>query len=100
MSPFAIPKLGSPKEAQVPSLLTCVQNSRRRSIREFSGLPAMMAALIAPIDMPAIQLGWMPASARPRRHRPGKPRGRHRLAGLEPHTRKEVVVLSLRHGGG
>jgi hypothetical protein len=64
MSPFAIPKIGSPKQEQGPSLLTCVQNSRRRSTREFDGLPAMIAALIAPIDMPAIQSGWMPASAR------------------------------------
>ena len=27
------------------------------------GLPAMMAALIAPIEMPATQSGWMSASA-------------------------------------
>ena len=43
--------------------VTCIQNSRNRSTRELGGLPAMMAALIAPIEMPAIQLGWISASA-------------------------------------
>src|SRR5205085_5992293 len=45
--------------------VTCVQNSRRRSTRCLGGLPAMMAALIAPIEIPAIQSGWMFASASP-----------------------------------
>ena len=37
--------------------VTCIQNSRNRSTREFGGFPAMMAALIAPMEMPAIQFG-------------------------------------------
>ena len=37
--------------------VTCVQNSRSRSTREAGGLPAMIAALIAPMEIPAIQLG-------------------------------------------
>jgi hypothetical protein len=40
------------------------QNSRRRSMRFSGGLPAMMAALTAPIEMPATQLGMCPAMAR------------------------------------
>ena len=89
----------SPKQDKV-RLLTCVQNSRRRSTREFGGLPAMIAALIAPSDIPAIHLDGCRPLIRPRKLRLGKLRGRHRLAVLEPHTRKEVVVLCLRYGGG
>jgi hypothetical protein len=37
--------------------VTCVQNSLSRSTREAGGLPAMIAALIAPMEIPAIQLG-------------------------------------------
>jgi hypothetical protein len=33
------------------------QNSRRRSTRFGGGLPAMIAALTAPMEMPAIQSG-------------------------------------------
>ncbi len=44
--------------------VACVQNSRSRSTRVLGGLPAMMAALIAPIEMPAIQSGWMLTSAK------------------------------------
>ena len=36
--------------------VTCIQNSRKRPTREFGGLPAMIAALMAPIDIPAIQV--------------------------------------------
>jgi hypothetical protein len=45
-------------------LETRSQNSRRRSMRFFGGLPAMMAELTAPIEMPATQLGICPAMAR------------------------------------
>ena len=38
------------------------QNSRRRSTRFSGGLPAMMAALTEPMEMPATQLGACPAS--------------------------------------
>ena len=41
------------------------QKPRRRSTRSSSGDPAMMAALIEPMEMPEIQLGRMPASCRP-----------------------------------
>jgi hypothetical protein len=41
------------------------QNSRSRCTRSPSGEPAMMAALRAPIEMPANQFGRMPASCRP-----------------------------------
>src|ERR1700687_5280896 len=44
---------------------TRFQNSRRRSTRRLGGLPAISAALIAPIDTPAIQSGASPTSARP-----------------------------------
>src|SRR5580693_1637930 len=64
ISPLAKPTLGSPRQGQSPLAVTCVQNSRSLPILEFGGLPAMMAPLIAPTDTPAIQLGWMPASAR------------------------------------
>ena len=37
--------------------LTSSQNSRSRVTREGAGLPAMIAALIAPIEMPATQVG-------------------------------------------
>jgi hypothetical protein len=38
-------------------LETRSQNSRNRDTRWSGGLPAMMAALMAPIDVPATQLG-------------------------------------------
>ena len=41
------------------------QNPRSRAARSSSGEPAMMAALIEPMEMPATQLGRMPASCRP-----------------------------------
>ncbi|MGC4002186.1 MAG: hypothetical protein QM811_03170 [Pirellulales bacterium] len=37
------------------------QKLRRFSMRFSSGLPAMIAELIAPIEMPAIHSGRMPA---------------------------------------
>jgi hypothetical protein len=37
--------------------VTCVQNSRNRSTREWGVLPAIMTPLMAPIEMPAIQSG-------------------------------------------
>jgi hypothetical protein len=40
------------------------QNSRKRSTRFSGGLPAMIAALTDPIEMPATQLGMWPASHR------------------------------------
>ena len=42
---------------------TCSQKVRRRATRLSGVLPAMMAALIAPIEMPATQSGALPASA-------------------------------------
>jgi hypothetical protein len=52
--------------AQPPSRgwLTNSQNSRSRATRVSRGLPAMMALLIAPIEMPAIQVGSTSASSR------------------------------------
>jgi len=41
------------------------QNARSRSIRRSGGLPAITAAFRAPIEMPATQFGWIPASASP-----------------------------------
>jgi hypothetical protein len=41
------------------------QNARSCATRVSGGLPAMTAALSAPIEIPAIQFGWMPPSARP-----------------------------------
>ena len=38
------------------------QNSRRRASRRSGGLPAMSAALIAPIDTPVTQSGANPTS--------------------------------------
>ena len=63
LSPLVNPKRAGSKQANGPSDVICVQNSRRRPIREFGGLTAMMAALIAPTDTPAIQSGLIPASA-------------------------------------
>jgi len=40
------------------------QNACSCSTRRSGGLPAISAALMAPIDMPAIQFGRMPASCR------------------------------------
>jgi hypothetical protein len=45
-------------------LETRCQNSRKCSTRLSGGLPAMMAELTAPIEMPATQLGMCPASHR------------------------------------
>ena len=42
--------------------ITWSQNACRRSTRRSGALPARIAALIAPIEMPAYQLGRMPAS--------------------------------------
>jgi hypothetical protein len=39
------------------------ENARNRSTRRSGGLPAMIAALIAPIEMPAVQSGCRSASA-------------------------------------
>ena len=39
------------------------QKARSRSMRRFGGLPAMSAALIAPIETLEIQSGISPASA-------------------------------------
>ncbi len=44
---------------------TRCQNSRRRSTRRSGGLPAISAALMAPIETPATQSGAAPHSARP-----------------------------------
>ena len=40
------------------------QNSCSLSTRLFGALPALMAAFMAPMEMPATQLGWMFSSAR------------------------------------
>ena len=48
-----------------PGSHTVSQNSRRRGMRSSGAFPAMIAALIAPIEMPAYQLGRMPASCKP-----------------------------------
>ena len=42
----------------IGDLVTVSQNSRSCSTRRSGGLPAMIAELIAPIDMPATQSGW------------------------------------------
>jgi hypothetical protein len=58
---------GSPSSAKGhPSkrLETLSQNWRKHGTRRSSGLPAMMAALMAPIDVPAIQRGTRPDSHR------------------------------------
>ena len=41
------------------------QNSRRRADRRSGGLPAINAAVMAPIDTPTTHVGAWPASARP-----------------------------------
>ena len=61
--------------------LTCSQNSLRRSTRVSGGLPAIRAALIAPIEMPATQSTAGRNAAARRRPRPGTSPARHRLAG-------------------
>jgi hypothetical protein len=43
-------------------LETLSQNWRKRGTRRSAGLPAIIAALMAPIDVPAIQRGTCPAS--------------------------------------
>jgi hypothetical protein len=43
--------------------LTSSQNSRNLTTRASRGLPAMMAPLILPIEMPTTQSGWRSASA-------------------------------------
>jgi len=45
-------------------LETRSQKSRRRSTRLSGGLPAMMAELTAPMEMPATQVGMWSAMAR------------------------------------
>jgi hypothetical protein len=50
------------KRPSVSRLETRSQNSRNRDARCSGRLPAMMAALMAPIDVPATQLGMWPAS--------------------------------------
>ena len=45
-------------------LETRSQNSRNREARLSGGLPAMIAALTEPMEMPATQLGMWPASQR------------------------------------
>ena len=45
-------------------LPTPVQNSCRRAMRFFGSLPAMMAPLMAPIEVPMTQSGSMPPSIR------------------------------------
>jgi hypothetical protein len=45
-------------------LETRSQNSRKRGARFSGGLPAMIAALTEPMEMPATQLGVCPASQR------------------------------------
>ena len=59
---------------------TRCQNSVRRSTRRSAGLPAISAALIAPIETPATQSGATPASASPDTRRPGRRRARRRPA--------------------
>ena len=41
-----------------------VQNADSRLMRSAGALPAMIAALMAPIEVPAYQPGWMPASCK------------------------------------
>jgi hypothetical protein len=55
-SPFA---WAQPNQCCGAFEVTWVQNSRGRSTLVFAGLPAMMAALMPPIEMPAIQSGSM-----------------------------------------
>ena len=45
--------------------MTVSQKARNFSTRSSGGLPAISAALIAPIEMPATQSGCRPASASP-----------------------------------
>jgi hypothetical protein len=54
-----MPRAKSPSSSGLPAMPSVIssQNSRRRSTRRSGGLPAMMAPLIAPIEMPVIQSG-------------------------------------------
>lgn len=49
---------------QAGGAVTRSQKALRRSTRRAGGLPAMMAELMAPIEIPPIQFGCRPASAR------------------------------------
>ncbi len=51
--------------SKVNCSVTRSQNVRSRSTRRSGGLPAIKAELTAPIEMPTIQLGVTPASAKP-----------------------------------
>ena len=57
--------VGSSKGGGGSGTDTRCQNSRSRATRCAGGLPAMSAALIAPMDTPATQSGAAPAAAKP-----------------------------------
>jgi hypothetical protein len=50
--------------AQLPKTSEVIRSQNRRSpsTRFSGGLPAIIAELTAPIEMPATQSGWIPAS--------------------------------------
>ena len=52
------------RKFQIGACSTRFQNSRNLARRSCVGLPAISAALMAPIDVPMIQSGAMPASCR------------------------------------
>jgi hypothetical protein len=67
ISPLATRRLGSPTWGQSPSAVSFAHNLRSVVIREFGGLPAMIAPLIAPTDTPATQSGRCRLPPWPRR---------------------------------
>jgi hypothetical protein len=52
-----------PNGSNTSCVVTCSQKARSFSSRACGGLPAIKAALIAPIEIPAIQSGCRFASA-------------------------------------
>ncbi len=58
-------QLGQGGASKVEWAETRSQKVRRRSTRRPGGLPAMMAELTPPMEMPTSQVGVTPASARP-----------------------------------
>jgi hypothetical protein len=61
-TPRAKRAIGSPRKAQAECAVMPSQNALNFSTRFSGALPAMSAALIAPIEMPATQLGSIPAA--------------------------------------
>src|SRR5262245_680166 len=63
ISPFGANQSAAAVQSNSGLVVIASQNARSFATRSCDGLPAMIAELMAPIEIPATQSGWRSASA-------------------------------------